>query len=55
MPETAPTTYQLQILRALQNRPVYGGTVSLDTIVTNRVRNRVARKSRRINRLRGGK
>lgn len=55
MSETAPTSYQLLILRALQNRPVYGGTADWDTVTTRRLRNRVARKSRRINRLRGGK
>lgn len=52
--ETAegPTGYQLMILGALQRKQTYSGTVDPVTVAERRIRNRVARKTRRINRLR---
>lgn len=38
---------------AVHERHVYGGTVSPKTVATRRAHNRVARKARRTNRLRG--
>lgn len=52
---TEPTAYQIRILGALQAKAdhgqIYMGTVSAKTIARNRAANRVARRSRRINRL----
>lgn len=47
-----PTSYQLAILRGLQGKPVYGGTVDPVTVAERRAANRVSRRQRRINRLR---
>lgn len=46
--------YELMILRALQNRPLYQGTVDPVTVQERRVKNRAARKARRVMRLRRG-
>lgn len=45
-----PSPYSLAILRALQGKHVYAGTVSAKVKATRRAANRVARVSRRINR-----
>ena len=52
---TNPTTYQKAILLALTltGKHVYGGTVPWATKQARRSANRIARKSRRINRKRG--
>lgn len=45
------TEYERAILAGLQHKPVYQGTVDPVTVQERRARNRVARRSRRINRL----
>lgn len=50
-----PTKHQMLVLEALNLRhaagdPMYGGTVSHDEVQRRRVRNRAARRARRINR-----
>lgn len=45
-----PNHYSLRILGALQAKPMYLDTVSADTKARRRAANRVARRSRRINR-----
>lgn len=45
-----PTRSQKVILSALQDRPIYGGTVAKDTIERRRAANKVAKRSRRKNR-----
>lgn len=42
--------YQRTILAALQSKHVYAGTVPAATVARRRAKNKVARKSRRINR-----
>lgn len=42
--------YSLAILRGLQSKPVYQGTVPAATVAKRRAANRVARASRRMNR-----
>lgn len=48
----APTSYSLAILRGLQTKHVYAGTVPAHVKKRRRVRNRVARKTRRLQRVR---
>jgi hypothetical protein len=48
---TEPTPYQLAILNGLQSRQVYAGTASPIKVAARRAKNRVAGRSRRINRL----
>ncbi|WP_165350455.1 hypothetical protein [Xylanimonas protaetiae] len=43
-------TYGKTILRALQGKHVYGGTVPAATVAKRRAANRAARRSRAINR-----
>ncbi|HEY2086398.1 MAG TPA: hypothetical protein VGH54_10300 [Mycobacterium sp.] len=45
-----PNAWQHMTLGALQNRMIYGGTVPAAVKADRRIKNRVARKSRRINR-----
>lgn len=45
-----PDEYSLAILRGLQHKPMYGGTVPNAEVQRRRARNRVASASRRINR-----
>ena len=46
-----PTPTSLAVLGALQHKSsLYGGTVSAATIRSNRVKNKAARKARRLNR-----
>lgn len=45
-----PTSYQLAILRGIQDKPVYQGTTPEHVRARRRQANRAARKSRRINR-----
>lgn len=47
---TKPTPYALAILNGLQSMRVYQGTVPAHVVATRRLRNRMARVSRRINR-----
>lgn len=47
---TEPTAYALAILMALQSKPVYRGTVPAATAAKRRAKNKVARKSRVVNR-----
>ncbi|AKF14395.1 hypothetical protein SEA_PHAYONCE_35 [Mycobacterium phage Phayonce] len=42
--------YSLAILKELQDKPVYAGTVAPAVVAERRRRNKVARRSRRINR-----
>lgn len=46
----APTIDQMVFLNALQDKPVYLGTVSQKTKEKHRAKNKVARASRRKNR-----
>ena len=43
--------FQRQMLNALQSKPMYQGTASEKAIVKRRAKNKVARRSRRINRM----
>lgn len=43
--------FQRQMLTALQSKPMYQGTVSRKVIDKRRAKNKVARRSRRINRM----
>lgn len=52
MTATTPGSYALTILGALQKRAMYAGTVPVKTVRRRRAENRVARKSRRLNRAR---
>ena len=45
-----PSTYEIAILNALQSRQVYQGTVPAHVKASRRLKNRMARVSRRINR-----
>ena len=45
-----PSTYELAILNALQHNQVYQGTVPAHVVAARRLKNRMARVSRRINR-----
>ncbi|UVT30937.1 hypothetical protein SEA_LANGERAK_33 [Mycobacterium phage Langerak] len=45
------TLYSLAILKGLQDKPTYAGTVPAAVVAERRRRNKVARRSRRINRL----
>jgi hypothetical protein len=47
---TEPTGYQLAILSALQGKHIYAGTVPAHVKRRRRAANKVARRSRRINR-----
>lgn len=47
---TGPSSFALAILRGLQGKPQYEGTVLRATVDRRRVANKVARRSRRINR-----
>ncbi|AOT24876.1 hypothetical protein PBI_NAZO_37 [Mycobacterium phage Nazo] len=44
------TLYSLAILKGLQDKPAYAGTVPAAVVAERRRRNKVARRSRRINR-----
>lgn len=48
--DTEPSLYQLLILRGLQDKPMYEGTVPAKTVAIRRAKNKVARASRRQNR-----
>lgn len=48
-----PTRFEKAVLRGLQFKHVYGGTVPPAVVAERRARNRMARRSRRINRQRG--
>ncbi|WP_199721595.1 hypothetical protein [Cellulomonas rhizosphaerae] len=48
IPQTSP--YQLAILHGLQSKHVYQGTVAPVVVAHRRAANKVARRSRRINR-----
>lgn len=50
-----PSRYSLAILNGLQGTPIYGGTVDPAEIKRRRAANRVARKSRRVNRKRSAR
>jgi hypothetical protein len=45
-----PTQYQLTILQALQQRPIYYGTVPQNVIDKRRVKNKMQKASRKANR-----
>lgn len=45
--------YHTAILAGLQGKPTYAGTVPAETVARRRAANRVARRSRRVNRMRG--
>jgi len=45
-----PTNTALGILAGLQSRHIYGGTVGRDVVTARRIRNKAARKARRITR-----
>lgn len=50
-----PGVSRLVTLMALQRQPhIYGGTVRPETVAKRRTANRVARRSRRVNRVRQG-
>lgn len=55
----SPSAYQLRLLGALQEKAdrgeVYMGTVAPKVVALRRAANRVARRQRRVNRVRGGK
>ena len=42
---------QRQILAGLQSKPMYQGTANTQAVARRRAKNRVARRSRRINRM----
>ncbi|GAA3730534.1 hypothetical protein GCM10022239_03880 [Leifsonia bigeumensis] len=42
---------QRQILSALQSKPIYEGTANAKAVARRRAKNKVARRSRRINRM----
>lgn len=49
-------SFQRQILNGLQDgRPVYGGTANAKAVARRRARNKVARRSRRVNRMRAAR
>lgn len=48
-----PTEFEKAVLHGLQSKHVYEGTVPDGVVEERRRRNKVARKSRRINRMRG--
>jgi len=43
--------FQTAILRGLQAKPVYQGTVPFSTVQDRRAKNKAARRARRVNRL----
>lgn len=45
-----PNPFQLTVLRALQGKHIYAGTVAPDEIAKRRAKNKAARVSRRRNR-----
>lgn len=45
--------HKVHALRALQDKPTYQGTVAKAVVARRRAQNKAARRSRRINRLRG--
>ncbi|QDB74280.1 hypothetical protein I5J44_gp33 [Mycobacterium phage Phineas] len=45
------TLYSLAILKGLQDKPIYYGSADAAAVAERRRRNKVARRSRRINRL----
>lgn len=49
-PTREPTEYELAILTGLQRKPMYAGTVPAIEVDRRRVRNRAARRARRLNR-----
>lgn len=50
-----PTEFEKAVLHGLQFKHVYQGTVPEEVVADRRRRNRMARKSRRINRTRGAR
>lgn len=50
-----PTEFERAVLNGLQSKHVYMGTVPDDVVADRRRRNRVARRSRRINRIRSSR
>ena len=48
-----PTRFERAVLLGLQRKHVYQGTVPDGVVADRRRKNRIARKSRRINRIRG--
>ncbi|SKP53931.1 hypothetical protein [Mycobacteroides abscessus] len=50
MSSREPSAFSFLVLGALQKRPMYEGTVPAAVVADRRRRNRVARRSRRINR-----
>jgi len=46
------SSYQMAILMAMQRKPMYLGTVSHEEVAKRRAANKVARRSRRVNRKR---
>lgn len=52
----AAAPFQRQILNGLQDgRPLYQGTANANAVARRRARNKVARRSRRINRMRAAR
>lgn len=49
-PIVAPNPFAVAILRGLQGRPIYAGTVPAKTVARRRAANKAARRSRRQNR-----
>lgn len=45
-----PTSWHKAILRGLQSRKLYEGTVPFSTVTKRRAKNKAARKARRLNR-----
>jgi len=43
--------FQRQMLGAMQDKPMYHGTADVNAVAKRRAKNKVARRSRRINRL----
>lgn len=50
---TLPRSTTILMLMALQGKPLYAGTADPVKVAANRKANKVARKSRRVNRLNG--
>jgi hypothetical protein len=45
--------FQRQVLQALQTRPMYQGTANAKAVAKRRAKNKMASRSRRINRMHG--
>lgn len=50
-----PSAFGLSILRGMQGKAMYGGTVPADVVAGRREKNKAARKSRRANRARNSR